>query len=78
MSLNSIDLANLKEAIYDLKRTIKSSIEVTNENKLSLDMNNLLMLVNLGILSKEDLIETEIYKNYINKNIPKQKTKSLF
>lgn len=76
--IDSSDLANLKEAARDLKSAIKANTEITKENKLSLDMNNLLMLVNLGIISKDDLIGNEVYKNYISKSIPTQKKKSLF
>ncbi len=78
MSISSIDLGNIKEALRDLKREIKSNTQVVEDCKKSLDMNNLLMLVNLGILSKDDLIETEIYKSYTQKNFPKQKKKSIF
>ncbi|MCI8777603.1 MAG: hypothetical protein HFI87_00400 [Bacilli bacterium] len=76
--IESSDLANLKEAARDLKSAIKANTEITKENKLSLDMNNLLMLVNLGIISKDDLIGTEVCKDYISKSIPSQKKKSLF
>lgn len=54
--IDSSDLANLKEAIRDLKNVTKLNIEITKAYKLSLDMNNLLMLFNLGLISQDDLI----------------------
>lgn len=56
MMIDSSDLANLKEAIRDLKNVTKLNIEITKAYKLSLDMNNLLMLFNLGLISQDDLI----------------------
>lgn len=75
--IDSLDLANLKEAIRDLKNVTKLNIEITKAYKLSLDMNNLLMLFNLGLISQDDLIGAELYKDYI-KSIPTQKKRSLF
>ncbi len=49
MSSNSMDLGLLKKSICDLRDSIK--------------MSNLLKMIELGIISKEDAVASPFYKN---------------
>lgn len=75
---SSMDLGLLKQSIHDLRDSIKNNTQVMREYGDIINMSNLLKMIELGIISKDDLIETEVYKNYISKSIPTQKKKSLF
>lgn len=76
----SMDLGFLKQAIHDLRDSIKTNTQVISEYKNAIDMSNLLKMVELGIISKEDIVGSSFYESYINHFIVQDKTKkkSLF
>lgn len=75
---SSMDLGLLKQSIHDLRDSIKNNTQVMRKYSDIINMSNLLKMLELGIISKDDLIETELYKNYISEIISDQKKRSLF
>lgn len=77
---DSMDLGFLKKSINDLRDSIKSNTEVIAESNNTIDMSNLLKMVELGMISKEDIMESSFYQDYVKNLIPADKTKkkSLF
>lgn len=80
MSLDSFDIANLKNAIHDLKDYLKTNNRKLNDNTDAINMCNLLKMVELDMISKDEVMGSSFYKdykeNFISSN--KQKKKSLF
>lgn len=80
MSVDSLDIANLKKAIHDLKDYTKENNKELNNNTAAINMCNLLKMVELGMLSKDEVMGSSFYNNYKDNFIlsSKQKKKSLF
>lgn len=77
---DSMDLGNLKKSINDLRYSIKDNTQVIKEYSDAINMSNLLRLFELGMISKEDFLQSPFYKKYVDSFISQGKTKkkSLF
>ncbi len=69
------DISYLKKAINDLRDSIKSNTQVVAEYSRAIHIGNLLKMMELGLLSKEDIIASPFYNEYITKLISPAKTK---
>lgn len=80
MGVSSMDLGFLKEAIHDLRDSIKANTKEVIKHTDAINMSNLLKMVELGMVSKEEIMGNSLYKNYQENFISSsnQKKKSLF
>ena len=77
---DSMDLGLLKKSINDLRDSIWSNTQIVAEYTNAINMSNLLKMIELGMVSKKDIMESSFYDGYINNLISSDKTKkkSLF
>lgn len=62
--MSNMDLGFLKQAINETKKSMDETRKAINHNTNELHLANLINLVNLGLISKEDVMNDSVYQLY--------------